>query len=85
MSTKMGIWRGALAGAVVMLAVGAASARVIDPTGVTTNETAAILLYPKLKVDLNTCTAGICSLTQDECTTDVDCQDPAVAGVDTLV
>ena len=55
MSTKMGFWRGALAGAAVLLAVGTASARVIDPTGVTTNESAAIVLYPKLKVDLNTC------------------------------
>ena len=86
MSTKMGIWRGALAGAVVLLAVGTASARVIDPTGVTTNESAAILLYPKLKVDLNTCVAGSCSLTPEtSCTTNEDCQDPAVAGVDTLV
>src|SRR4051812_18215155 len=85
MSTKMGIWRGALAGAVVLLAVGTASARVIDPTGVTTNETAAILLYPKLKVDLNTCVAGTCSLNAEACTVDSDCQVPAVAGVDTLV
>ena len=85
MSTKMGIWRGALAGAVVMMAVGAASARVIDPTGVTTNESAAIVLYPKLKVDLNTCTAGTCSLTGDACTSNDDCQIPARAGVDTLV
>jgi len=86
MSTKMGIWRGALAGAVVLLAVGTASARVIDPTGVTTNETAAIVLYPKLKVDLNTCVAGTCSLTPDlSCTTDEDCQTPPTAGVDTLI
>src|SRR5512143_48680 len=86
MSTKMGIWRGALAGAVVLLAVGTASARVIDPTGVTTNESAAILLYPKLKVDLNTCVAGSCSLTPaTSCTDDGDCQNPAVAGEDTLV
>ena len=85
MSTKMGIWRGALAGAVVLLAVGTASARVIDPTGVTTNESAAIVLYPKLKVDLNTCVAGTCSLTATACTENDDCQDPAVAGVDTLI
>jgi len=51
MSTKMGIWRGALAGAAILLAVGSAEARVIDPTGVTTNETAAILLYPLLKAN----------------------------------
>jgi hypothetical protein len=85
MSTKMGIWRGALAGAVVLLAVGTASARVVDPTGVTTNEAAAIVLYPKLKVDLNTCVAGTCSLTGDPCTGNEDCQVPARAGVDTLV
>ena len=86
MSTKMGIWRGALAGAVVLLAVGTASARVIDPTGVTTNESAALVLYPKIKVDLNTCVAGSCSLTPDvSCTDDADCQTPAVAGVDTIV
>jgi hypothetical protein len=85
MSTKMGIWRGALAGAVVLLAVGTASARVIDPTGVTTNESAAIVLYPKIKVDLNTCVAGTCSLNGASCQTNDDCQDPAVAGVDTLI
>jgi hypothetical protein len=86
MSTKMGIWRGALAGAVVLLAVGTASARVIDPTGVTTNESTAIVLYPKLKVDLNTCVAGFCSLTPESaCTDNDDCQVPAVAGVDTLI
>jgi hypothetical protein len=85
MSTKMGIWRGALAGAVVLLAVGAASARVIDPTGVTTNESAALVLYPKLKVDLNTCVAGTCSLTGTACVSDASCQDPAVAGEDTIV
>lgn len=51
MSTKMGIWRGALAATAVLLAVGTAGARVIDPTGVTTNESAAIVLYPKLKVN----------------------------------
>jgi hypothetical protein len=93
MSTKMGIWRGALAGAVVLLAVGTASARVIDPTGVTTNESAAIVLYPKLKVDENTCERtlggqgpGTCSLTGTGCTSNSDCQStPPVAGVDTLV
>jgi len=85
MSTKMGIWRGALAGAVVLLAVGTASARVIDPTGVTTNESAAIVLYPKLKVDLNTCVAGTCSLTETACTDNDTCQLPPTAGVDTLV
>jgi hypothetical protein len=85
MSTKMGIWRGALAGAVVLLAVGTASARVIDPTGVTTNESAAIVLYPKLKVDLNTCVAGTCSLTGTACVSNDTCQTPPTAGVDTLI
>ncbi|HEX9834950.1 MAG TPA: hypothetical protein VGA66_18025 [Mycobacterium sp.] len=61
MSTKMGIWRGALACAAVLLAANAASARIIDPTGVTTNETAAIVLYPYLKADP---TAGVDTLIQ---------------------
>jgi len=51
MSTKMGIWRGALACAAIVLAVETASARVIDPTGVTTNESSAVVLYPVLKAD----------------------------------
>lgn len=51
MSTKMGIWRGALACTAILLAAGTASARVVDPTGVTTNESAAIVLYPLLKAD----------------------------------
>jgi len=61
MSMKMGIWRGALACAAILLAVGSADARVIDPTGVTTNETAAILVYPLLKADP---TAGVDTLIQ---------------------
>ncbi|MGH7290256.1 MAG: hypothetical protein ACREJT_03540, partial [Myxococcota bacterium] len=52
MSSKMGIWRWALASAVLVMA-GTASARVIDPIGVTTNESTAIVLYPKLTVDLS--------------------------------
>ena len=68
MSTKMGFWRWALASAAILIATGAADARVIDPTGVTTQEPAAITLFPRLKVDLNTCLenwdgAGFCSLT----------------------
>ena len=55
MSTKMGFWRWALASAAILIATGTAGARVIDPTGVTTSEPAAIVLYPRLKVDLNTC------------------------------
>ena len=85
MSMKMGFWRGALAGFAVLLAVGTAGARTIDPTGVTTNESAAIVLYPKLKVDLDTCVAGTCSLTGLACVTDAECQATQDAGVDTLV
>ena len=55
MSTKMGFWRWALASAAILIATGTAGARVIDPTGVTTQEPAAITLFPRLKVDLNTC------------------------------
>ena len=37
MSTKMGFWRWALASAAILIATGTAGARVIDPTGVTTD------------------------------------------------
>ncbi|MFN8642212.1 MAG: hypothetical protein U0802_11330 [Candidatus Binatia bacterium] len=86
MSTKMGIWRGALAAAAVLLAVGTASARVIDPTGVTTNDPAGIVLYPKLKVDPNSCQGRgdtaqkFCTLTDTACTTDADCRPHCVGG-----
>jgi len=74
MSTKMGFWRWALASAAILIATATADARVIDPTGVTTGEPAAIVLYPKLKVDLNHCQGGRCSLTPDIiCTSDSDC------------
>ena len=79
MSTKMGFWRWALASAAILIAAGAADARVIDPTGVTTQEPAAITLFPRLKVDLNTCLAnfdgsGFCSLTPNVlCADDDDC------------
>lgn len=74
MSTKMGFWRWALASAAVLIATGTAGARVIDPTGVTTDEPTALVLYPKLKVDLNTCQGGTCSLTPDvSCTDNSDC------------
>jgi hypothetical protein len=87
MSTKMGFWRWALASAAILIATGTAGARVIDPTGVTTQEPAGIVLYPRLKVDLNTCVPqnfglfpGICSLTPDiTCSDDDDCN-----GCDTL-
>ena len=75
MSTKMGFWRWALASAAILIATGTASARVIDPTGVTTKEPAAIVLYPQLKVDLNTCVrADFCSLTPTSLHDDDDCR-----------
>jgi hypothetical protein len=81
MSTKMGFWRWALASAAILIATGTAGARVISPTGVTTDQPAGIVLYPKLKVDLNTCTAGFCSLTPTvACTTNTDCQPACVSG-----
>jgi len=81
MSTKMGFWRWALASAAILIATGTAGARVIDPTGLTTMEPAAITLFPRLKVDLNTCTPvnggqfpGFCSLTPEvACNTDDQC------------
>lgn len=88
MSTKMGFWRWALASAAILIATGTAGARVIDPTGVTTQEPAGIVLYPRLKVDLNHCVPqngglfpGFCSLTPDEtCSSDSDCQPDCVLG-----
>ncbi len=80
MSTKMGIWRGALAAAAVLMAVGTAGARVIDPTGVSTTDPAAIVLYPKLKVDPNSCQGRgtnltkLCTLTDTPCVSDADCR-----------
>lgn len=80
MSTKMGIWRWALAIA-ILIATGTAGAAVLDPTGVTTNNPAAVLVFPKLKVDLNTCTGGFCSLTpQVSCASNADCQPRCDAG-----
>src|SRR5262245_53192513 len=81
MSTKMGFWRWALASAAILIATGTAGARVIDPTGVTTMEPTAITLFPRLKVDLNTCTPtnaqlgpSFCSLTPEiRCNNDDDC------------
>ena len=79
MSTKMGFWRWALASVAILIATGTAGARVIDPTGVTTSQPTAIVLYPRLKVDLNTCQGPplgprTCSLTPDvSCSSDGDC------------
>ena len=91
MGTKMGFGRWALASAaIILIASGAAEARVIDPTGVTTQEPAAITLFPKLKVDLNTCLGnwdgtGFCSLTPETpCVDNDDCLGQGAA-VDTIV
>jgi hypothetical protein len=90
MGTKMGFWRWALASAAIVIASGVADARVIDPTGVTTQDPAAITLFPRLKVDLNTCLekwdgSGFCSLTPNvECRDDDDCADRGAA-IDTIV
>jgi hypothetical protein len=74
MSTKMGFWRWALACAAVLIATGPAGAFVIDPTGVSTDEPTALVLYPRLKVDTNTCEAGFCSLTPSvACVSNSDC------------
>ena len=88
MSTKMGFWRWALASAAILIATGTAGARVIDPTGVTTGEPAGIVLYPRLKVDLNTCVPkggtfpGSCSLTPTvACSDDDDCQNVCTGGL----
>jgi hypothetical protein len=84
MSTKMGFWRWALASAAVLIVTGTAGASVVEPTGVTTDGPAALVLYPKLKVDLNTCEGGKCSLTPDtECSSSSDC--PSGATEDTIV
>src|SRR5258705_11291086 len=91
MSTKMGFWRGGLASAAILIATGTAGARGIDPTGVTTQEPAGIVLYPRLKVDLNTCNPvsggtfpGTCSLTPTvSCSDDDDCQNTCVVGPNT--
>src|SRR5215472_13611689 len=74
MSTKMGFWRWALACAAILIATGPAGAFVIDPTGVTTDQPTALVLYPRLKVDPNTCQAGFCSLTPSvACSSNTDC------------
>jgi hypothetical protein len=52
MSTKKGFRRWALAGAAVLVLSGPASANLInDPPSVTTNTSAAIVVYPKIVVD----------------------------------
>src|SRR5438034_4124068 len=61
MSTKMGFWRWALASAAILIATSPAGARVLDPTGVTTDEPTAIVLFPRLKVDPS---AGVDTIVQ---------------------
>jgi hypothetical protein len=85
MSTKMGIWRWALASAAILLAVGTASARVVDPTGISTNDPTAIVIWPGLKVDPNTCQGGFCSLTNTACALPEDCAPACEAGACTLL
>ncbi len=69
MSTKMGFWRWALASAAVVVASGTASARLInDPPSVTTNETAAIVIFPKIRVDTDLCQRdSLCSVSGNAC------------------
>src|SRR5262245_25311988 len=84
MSTKMGIWRWALASAAILMAVGTASARVIDPIGATTNDPTAIVLYPQLKVDTNVCVAGFCTVSNTACATNLDCEPACNGGTCTI-
>src|SRR4030067_3056718 len=53
MSTTKGLWRWALAGAAVVVAMASsASARLIsDPRGISTVDPAGIVVYPKIVVD----------------------------------
>jgi len=51
MSSKMGFWRWAFASAAVLMVCSAASARVIESKGITTDGTAAIVVYPDLEFD----------------------------------
>jgi hypothetical protein len=86
MVMKMGIWRWTLASAVVVLLSGTASAILIsDPPGVTTNDPAAVVVYPKVVVNVDNCdqTTGFCRLqTTVACTASSDCEGE---GTDTIV
>jgi hypothetical protein len=55
MSTKMGFWGWALVGAALLVASGPASASRLLRAGVTTNESTAVLIYPKVVVDPDVC------------------------------
>jgi hypothetical protein len=83
MVMKMGIWRWTLASAVVVFLSGTASAILIgDPPGVTTNDPAAVVVYAKIRVDVDNCDTGFCRLQGNACTTDEDCEG---VGTDTVV
>jgi hypothetical protein len=52
MSTMKGFWRWAVAGAAMVVLLGdPASARLINPAGVSTNDPAGIVVYPAIRVD----------------------------------
>lgn len=55
MSTKMGFWGWALVGAALLVASAPASASRLLRAGVTTDESAAVLIYPKVVVDPDVC------------------------------
>jgi hypothetical protein len=62
MSTNKGLWRWALVGAAMVVLTGPARANLIgNPPSVTTNNTAAIVVFPKIVVDT---TAGVDTMIQ---------------------
>jgi hypothetical protein len=81
MSTKMGFWRWALVGAALLITSAPASASRLLRAGVTTNESAAVLIFPKVVVDPDVCEPdspesaatgegpndGFCSVSGEEC------------------
>jgi len=75
MSTKMGFWRSALAGAaVLLLSSGAVSARIIEAKGISTIMSGAILVYTDLELDLDNGVDTRIQLTNtSEFLTRVDC------------
>jgi len=84
MSTKMGIWRWALASAaMVVLMFGTANARLLedDRPSVTTNNAAGVVYYPKLRVDDDECVVDTCRVSGEPCSADADCE----GGLDTIV
>jgi len=84
MSTKMGFWRWALASAaMVVLMAGTVDARLLedDRPSVTTNQSAGVIVYPKLRVDDDECIDTACRVSGDPCTEDEDCP----GGTDTII